>query len=79
MNTSRFSNVSRRLIGALQKTLRRSPERTGHRLLAWCEREERRIRERVALVKAKRAQAQAMLGGARAARNAHGFPTTAQG
>lgn len=65
MNTSRFKNASRRLIGALQKTLRRSPEQTGHRLLAKCEREERRIRERVSLVKMWRAQAQAMLGSGR--------------
>lgn len=62
MNTSRFKNASRRLIGALQKTLRRSPERTGRRLLAWCEREERRIRERIELVNFKKAQARAMLG-----------------
>lgn len=65
MNTSRFKNASRRLIGALQKTLRRSPERTGLRLLAWCEREERRIRERIELVNFKKAQGRAMLGNGR--------------
>lgn len=57
-----FMRGSRTLTVALKRTCRPSPDRTAMRLLARAEREERRIRERIELVKSWRARAKALMG-----------------
>ncbi len=63
MNISALKRGSARLTNALRRTCGRSPQKIGLRLLAKCEREERRIRERVALVQLWRQKASALLSG----------------
>lgn len=63
MNISRLKSVFARSTTALRKTCGRSPQRLALRLLAKCEREERRIRERVAAVQEMRRRACALMGG----------------
>ena len=51
------------MMNALRKTCGPSPQRLALRLLAQCEREERRIREQIDAVQAKRKRAYALMGG----------------
>ena len=55
-----FRRGSQNLTVALRKTCRLSTDRTAMRLLARAEREERRIRERIELVKSWRERAKAL-------------------
>jgi len=59
---SGFARASQTLTVALKRTCRPSPDRTALRLMARAEREERRIRERIALVKSWRDRASALMG-----------------
>jgi len=63
MNISGLKNGFARSINALRKTCGRSTQTLGMRLLAKCEREERRIRERVAKLQADRRRAYKLIGG----------------
>lgn len=63
MNISALKRASGRLTSVLRKTCGRSPQAIGMRLLAKCEREERRIRERVAKVQELRKRAYSLMGG----------------
>lgn len=60
MNISGLKSGFARSISACRKTLGRCQ---GYRLLAKCEREERRIRERVAKLQAMRKRAYKLIGG----------------
>jgi len=63
MNFSTLRQGSARLTSALRTICGRSTQRQGLRLLAKCEREERRIRERVSAVQADRKRAYKLIGG----------------
>ncbi len=63
MNFSTLRRGSARLTSALKTICGRSPQRIGMRLLAKCERDERRIREWVAKVQADRKRAYKLIGG----------------
>lgn len=63
MNMSGLKNGFARSINALRKTCGRSTQTVGMRLLAKCEREERRIRERVAKLQAMKKRAYSLIGG----------------
>ncbi len=63
MNISTLKRGFGRLTNALRTTCGRSPQQIGMKLLAKCEREERRIRERVAKLQADRKRAYALIGG----------------
>lgn len=63
MNISALRRGSLRLVNALRTTCGPSPQKTALRMLARAEREERRIRERIASLQALRARAKALLGG----------------
>jgi len=65
-----FRRGSQTLTVALKRTCRLSTDRTAMRLLARAEREERRIRERIELVKSWRARAKALMGSRTEARSA---------
>lgn len=75
MNISALKRASGRLTNALRKTCGRSPQALGLRLLAKCEREERRIRERVAKVQADRQRAYSLMGGRTAPRTVAAWPS----
>jgi len=62
MNISVLKRGSARLVNALRTTCGPSPQRTALRMLARAEREERRIRERIAQVQAMRRRAFSLLG-----------------
>ncbi len=57
-----FARGSKTLTVASRKIFRLSPDRTAMRLMARAEREERRIRERIALVKSWRDRASVLMG-----------------
>lgn len=63
MSTYTLKQGSARLTAAFKRICGRSPQAVGMRLLAKCEREERRIRERVAKLQADRKRAYALIGG----------------
>lgn len=63
MNTSGLRLVSARLTAALRTICGRSTQQQGLRLLAKCEREEERIRVRIAKVQADTKRAYSMIGG----------------
>lgn len=63
MNFSTLKRGSARLTSAFKTICGRSTQRQGLQLLAKCEREERRIRERVAAVLADRKRAYKLIGG----------------
>lgn len=63
MNFSTLRRGSARLTSAFKRICGRSPQAIAMRLLAKCEREERRIRERVAKVQALRKRAYSLMGG----------------
>lgn len=63
MNISGLKRASVRLTSALASICGRSPQQIGMRLLAKCERDERRIREWVAKVQADRRRAYRLIGG----------------
>lgn len=65
MNISALKRASVRLTSALASILGRSTQQRGLRLLAKCEREERRIKERIAKVQADTKRAYKMIGGGR--------------
>lgn len=65
MNISALKRASVRLTSALASILGRSTQQQGLRLLARCEREEERIRQRIETVWADRRRAYKMIGGGR--------------
>ncbi len=63
-----FARGSQTLTVALKRTCKPSPDRTAMRLMARAEREERRIRERIAQVKEWRDRASALMWSSRGGR-----------
>lgn len=63
MNISTLKRGFGRWTNACKRICGRSPQQIGMKLLAKCEREERRIRERVTKLQADRKRAYSLIGG----------------
>lgn len=63
MNISGLNRASARLTSAFKRICGRSTQKLGLRLLAKCERRERRVREEIASIEADRKRAYRLIGG----------------